>query len=607
MSISRRDFLNGAALTIAAGMTPVQLLQAALQERYYPPALSGLRGSHAGAFDVAHQLGWEKRVFNVEGLKVEEDYDLVVVGAGISGLAAAWFYRQKHPAARILLLDNHDDFGGHAKRNEFSAGGRMFLAYGGSESLDSPKHNFSAPMYQLLEQLGVKLQRFDKAFLAHLYDDLELSSGVFFDRQTFGADRLLAGQPDADEEDPNWADFIAGFPLSAAERTQLQQLYEDEQDYLPEHDVSAKEQFLTSISYRDYLRLHVRLSPTAIAYFQQRSSDEYGYRIDFMPASFARYAGYPGFAGLGLADEEEAGEEPYIYHFPDGNASLARLLVRGLIPLVAPGNSMDDVVLAPFDYRQLDVAGAPVRLRLNSTAVSVQNRDGGVDVGYSTAGQLHRVRAKHCVLACYNMMIPYLLRDLPAPQAHALSQNVKLPMVYANVLIANWQSWVKLGVQEIYSPAMPFAQVKLDYPVDLGGYRAPHDPAQPICLHMVHVPHVEGAGPDLRSQARAARGLIYASSFGQYEAAIRDQLQRMLGAGGFEQQRDILAITVNRWPHGYSYYSNPLFDGEDGGEAVMQLARQPLGRVSIANSDAGWDPYLHGAVDQAWRAVAELA
>ena len=280
--------------------------------------------------------------------------------------------------------------------------------------------------------------------------------------------------------------------------------------------------------------------------------------------------------------------------------------MRSLIPAVAPGRGMDDIVLADFDYAQLDKAGAAVRLRLNSTVVSVENRSGGVDLGYSADGRLHRVRGRQCVLACYNMMIPYILRGLPAEQAQALSQNVKLPLVYANVVISNWQSFVTLGVQEIYSPAMPFALVKLDYPVDLGGYLAPRDPAGPICLHMVQVPHVDDLGGDQRAQSRAARGLVYSTTFEQYEAAIRDQLQRMLGAGGFEQQRDILAITVNRWPHGYSYYSNPLFDGEDGGESVMRRARQPLGQVSIANSDAGWDPYLHGAIDQAWRAVSEL-
>lgn len=607
MTISRRDFLNGAAIALAAGLTPLQWLQAA-PARYYPPALQGLRGSHPGSFEVAHEMGWQKKVFNTDGLPIEEEYDLVVVGAGISGLAAAWFYREKHPAARILLLDNHDDFGGHAKRNEFNAAGRLFLSYGGSESLDSPKAHFSPVVYRLLERLGVKVERFEKAFLQDLYSDLNLGSAVFFDRQTFGRDQLVAGQPEEGDGTPDWNGFIEQFPLPISDREKLRELYAGEQDYLAELADEDKADYLTRISYRDYLRKHVQLSEAAVAYFKQISNDYGGCTIEFVPASDAHAMGFPGFAGLGLAEDElEAEEEPYIYHFPDGNASVARLLVRSLIQGVAPGNSMEDIVLAPFDYAKLDVRGQPVRLRLNSTAVSVQNRAGGVDVGYSMGGQLHRVRGKQCVLACYNMLIPYILRDLPAAQAHALSQNVKLPMVYTDVLISNWQSFIKLGVQSIYSPNMPFALVFLDFPVDLGGYLAQRDPAQPICVRMVHVPSVEGAGPDLRTQARAARGQIYATTFAQYEERIRDQLQRMLGAGGFEQQRDILAITVNRWPHGYSWASNSLCDGEDGGEALMHLARKPLGQVAIANSDAAWDAYLHSAIDQAWRAVGELS
>ncbi len=604
MTIKRRDFLNGAALTIAAGFVPWQLLRATEQINY-PPALTGLRGSHVGSFEVAHQLGWERREFATDDLPQYEAYDLVVVGAGISGLAAAWFYRERFPQARILLLDNHDDFGGHAKRNEFRAGDRLLLGYGGSESLDSPKANFSREVQRLLTALGIKLERFEQAFQHHLYGDLD--SAVFFDQQTFGEDRLVVGEPEADSGNKaDWANFFEHFPLPEADRKALLALHAGEQNYLAALPADKREAYLDRLSYQDYLKRHVGLSDRAIAYFQQRSCDEYGYRIDFLPASYARYAGYPGFAGLELEEDDSAAEEPYIYHFPDGNAGVARLLVRDLIPAVAAGRGMEDVVLAAFDYSRLDRPEHAVRLRLSSTAVSVGNRDGGVDVGYSQAGQLYRVRARHTVLACYNMLIPYILRDLPPPQAQALAQNVKLPMVYANVLIRNWQSWIELGIQEVYAPGMPFSLIKLDYPVDLGGYQAPRDPQQPICLHLVHVPHAAGVGPDLRTQARAARMQIYTTTFAQYEAQLRDQLQRVLGGGGFEHQRDILAITVNRWPHGYSYYSNPLFDGPDGGVAAMQRARQPLGAVSIANADAGWDPYLHGAVDQAWRAVSEL-
>lgn len=602
MSITRRDFLNGSALAIASGLLPWQQLYATTGERVYPPALTGLRGSHPGSFEVAHQLGWEKKVFTTEQLPLREEYDLVVVGAGISGLAAAWFYREQHPEARILLLDNHDDFGGHAKRNEFHVGGRQLLGYGGSESLDSPKANFSPPVHRLLQALGVKLQRFEQAYQQHY---AALDSAVFFDRETFGRDQLAVGVPESASA-AAWAALIEQFPLPESDRHALLALHSSAEDYLGDLPAAQREGYLAGLSYRDYLKRHVHLSEAAIAYFQQLSSDEFGYRIDFLPAYDAYAAGYPGFAGLGLEEADDSEEEPYIYHFPDGNAGVARLLVRALIPSVAPGQGMEDVVLAPFDYAQLDRPAHNVRLRLSSTAVSVQNHAKGVDVGYSQHGQLYRVRARQCVLACYNMLIPYILRDLPEAQAQALSQNVKLPMVYANVVIRNWHSWVKLGIQDVYAPGMPFCIMKLDYPVDLGGYQAPREPNEPICLHLVQVPHADQVATDLRSQARAARMQLYTRSFADYEAQLRDQLQRVLGAGGFEHQRDVLAITVNRWPHGYAYYSNSLFDGPDGGAAIMRLARQPVGNVAIANADAGWDPYLHTAVEQAWRAVQEL-
>ena len=299
-------------------------------------------------------------------------------------------------------------------------------------------------------------------------------------------------------------------------------------------------------------------------------------------------------------------EEPYIYHFPDGNASLARLLVRSLIPAVAPGHTMDDIVLAPFDYSKLDQAKTPVRIRLNSTAVSVRNVGNGVNIGYSRGGQLSQVRGKHCIMACYNMMIPYLLRDLSAEQSHALSQNVKFPLVYTKVVIRNWQSFQKLGVHEIYAATQPYSRIKLDYPVSMGGYDHPKDPTQPIGLHMVYVPTSPNSGMNARDQARAGRGRLYGQTFEVLEAQLRDQLQRMLGPGGFNHQTDILGITVNRWSHGYAYFSNSLYDDSDESEKLMNLARQPVGKVSIANSDAAWSAYAHAAIDEAYRAVGEV-
>jgi len=620
MDITRRDFLNGVAVTIAAGMTPLQLLQAAPDGRYYPPALTGLRGSHVGSFEVAHQMGWEKKVFDTDKLPITEHYDLIVVGGGLSGLSAAWFYREKHPKAKILILENHDDFGGHAKRNEFQAGGRMIIGYGGSEAFQSPNHLYSKEVNGLLKKLGVNIKRFETAFDRQFYPGLGLSRGVFFDKENFGEDKLVTGDPTpmvADDIAPDRlnaraiSDFINDFPLPPADRQALIELHTAPKDYLPGKTAEEKATYLAATSYRDFLLKNVGLSEGAVKYFQSRTNDFMALSIDAVASSDAYSVGFPGFAGMNLApiSEEAAAEmeEPYIYHFPDGNASVARLLVRSLIPGVAPGHTMDDIVLAAFDYAKLDQPKAAVRLRLNSTAVSVRNVGDNVHVGYSRGGQLAQVRGKRCILACYNMMIPYLLKDLPAPQAHALSQNVKYPLVYTKVVIRNWQSFQKLGVHEIYAATQPYSRIKLDYPVSMGGYDHPRDPTQPIGLHMVYVPTSPNSGMNARDQARAGRGKLYGQTFEQLEAQLRDQLQRMLGPGGFDHERDILGITVNRWSHGYASFSNSLFDDAEENTAWMNLARKPVGHVAIANSDAAWSAYAHAAIDEAYRAVGEVA
>ncbi len=299
-------------------------------------------------------------------------------------------------------------------------------------------------------------------------------------------------------------------------------------------------------------------------------------------------------------------DEPYIYHFPDGNASLARLLVRRIVPGVAPGRTMDDIVTAHFDYAKLDRPGTLTRVRLSSTAVSVRNGTGGIEVGYMRNGALRRVRAGHCVLACYNMMIPYIMKELVPAQVEALALNVKAPLVYVKVAVRNWRAWIERGVHEISNPMGFFSRVKLDYPVSLGNYQCPRTPDEPMVLHLVHVPAVRDPGMDLRTRLRAARAILYTTSFDTFEQHVRDELTRMLGPGGFDADTDIAAITVNRWGHGYSYTENSLFDDPVDGPGPSGIARASVGRVAIANSDAAWDPYAHAAIAEAHRAVGEL-
>jgi spermidine dehydrogenase len=610
--ITRRDFLNGAALTIAAGLTPaMQLAQAAPS---YPPALTGLRGHHAGSFEIAHDMR-DGKIPRFDNLPVDERYDLVVVGGGISGLSAAYFYRKTNPNARILILDNHDDFGGHAKRNEFTLNRRLILGYGGSESLQSPKGLFSPTAKGLMKDLGVDPVRFETAFERKLYPALGLSRAVFFAREAFGRDTLVTGDPQVIMADDLGAgllnarsikQFVDDFPVSSESKAQLIALYEETRDPLPDKSAAEKTALLEHTSYGDYLTKVCGCTDEVARCFYGRTLDFTGLSIEQVPASFAREMGFPGFAALGLPMHDNPERtEPYIYHFPDGNASIARLLVRALIPGIARGKTMDDIVLARFNYSRLDRPDQRVRIRLESMAINVRNTPDTADIAYVRAGKVARVQARHCVLACFNMAIPHIMPELPREQARALQENVKAPLVYTKVLVRNWRPWVKLGVHEISAPMSFHCRLKLDYPVSLGRYRHARDPSEPMCLHLVHVPNDSNPGLEARNQFRIGRMKLLDMTFADFETNIRGDLDRMLGPGGFSSARDIAAITVNRWSHGYSYAANSLFDGPEH-EGIIEKARQPAGRVAIANSDAAWDAYAHSAIDEADRAVREL-
>ena len=624
--ITRRDFLNGAQIAaggaIAAGLSTEFAASAfaepAAQDApgYYPPALAGLRGNHVGSFEIAHQLrdgDFWSRARPVDHLG--EDYDLVVVGAGISGLAAAHFYRAKHKSARILVLDSHDDFGGHAKRNEFRLGGRLELMHGGTLEIDSPRP-YSAVADGLLKTLGV-----DPITLAKKYEDrgfyhkLALQRGIFFDKETFGADKLVVPRSGI-----SWTQLLADAPLSPEARRDIARIEESKIDYLPGLSSAEKKSRLSRMSYRDYLLNVVKADAEVIPFYQARTHGEWGVGIDAVSALDVWAFDLPGFQGLGL----EPGSAPhmgytaagyadggsYKFHFPDGNASIARLLVRDLVPASLPGNNAEDAVTARLDYSQLDRPRVPVRIRLGSIVVRVRSigdpaSPSGVEIAYGRGGEIYSVRAKSCVLACYNMIIRFLCPELPEPQKQALHYAVKIPLVYASVALKNWRPFKTLGIASVHAPGSYFSSLTLNRVVDIGDYRSPRSPDEPVLVHMTRTPVKPGL-PE-RDQHRAGHYDILSTSFEAFELKIRDQLERLLGPGGFDPNKDITAITVNRWPHGYAYEYNPLFDPDwPKGEAPHEIGRRRFGRIAIANSDAGAAAYTDAAIDQAYRAVEEL-
>jgi spermidine dehydrogenase len=183
---------------------------------------------------------------------------------------------------------------------------------------------------------------------------------------------------------------------------------------------------------------------------------------------------------------------------------------------------------------------------------------------------------------------------------------VKVPLVYTNVLIRNWTAFQKLGVSAVYAPGCFHSEFSLDLPVSLGDYHFSRTPEDPIVVHMERVPTHPGLPS--RDQHRAGRLDLYNTTFETFERNIRDQLVRTLAGGGFDPARDVAAITVNRWPHGYAYEYNSLWDPFwlAGSEPPCIAARQPFGLIAIANADADAYAYTDCAIDQAHRAIAEI-
>jgi len=610
--IDRRDFLNGVAMAVTGASAMLGLSQtgnaqassASHNAGNYPPDRLGLRGNFPEAvseFDAIRQGKYA--TFPVADGEIHEEYDLVIVGAGMSGLAAAHFWRSGlGQSQRILILDNHDDFGGHAKRNEFHYQGKTYIGVGGTLGIATP-FPYSYGAKQLVKELGIDVTRFAEFNSRELEAKYDLRAGVFFDKEHFLEDRLVVGNARS-------AEFLQKVPISEAARKDLLRIHGKNPDYMAGMTEAQKKAKLARMSYQDYLLNIAKVSREVIPFFMGNGGRN-NKRVDTMPALEAAEHGSVGFNGLGLKLEEQFNEGSYRFHFPDGNASIARLFVNRLVPDAVPGKQdMNTVVQAPIAYDKLDVPKTPVRIRLSSPVVRVQNEDSpenskSVKIAYLKNGKLQAVRGRNCILACYNALIPSLLLEIPQHQKEALAYPAKVPLIYSNVLIRRWKAFEKLGVARISTPGMYHVNMSLDPGSTVGGYQGVTTPDEPIVVHMVANPNKPGL--PRKEQNRIGAQELLSMKFEDFELKIRRQFERVLGPAGFDPAEDIVGMAVNRWPYGYAYTYDTLADPDVPPEQRPHIiGRQRCGRVAIANSDAGAAAFTNQAWDEANRAVEEL-
>jgi len=598
----------------------------------YPPQRQGLSGDDPEALTVMLDLRsdasareWPQKSLN------DKPYDLAIVGAGISGLSAAYFYQQQHPNARILVLDNHADFGGHAQRNEFSVDGKNLIGYGGSQSLHSPQR-YSTSAQSLLEELHVDVDALANDYDQSFFARNGLAGGLYFNEESWGTQTLvrydlrpLAGFLPLADSALRSAEAVAQMPLSKTGQQELLALLEQNNDQLAHIPLPKRAQYLDEISYKTFLQEHMGIQSEDVFKLLQNMASDSG--VCIATASAAEAIGFnalPGGRATGVSEFQT--RDAYIHHFPDGNAGIARRLVRKLVPQAFTGadstgaDNKENILQQTIDYQTLDDPDAAVRLRLSSTVTRVYppedasprsgNGNTEIRIDYVREGVQHTVRAAHCIFACEHSVIPTLCPELPSAQRTALAHQVRTPVLYTNVALRNWRAWHDLGLGAVLCPGSYHIHAALDFPVNCENYRYACQPSAPILVHLERFFTDSDPALGKQDQLREGQEALLKTDFATIEKETRKQLAGILRGTDFDPERDIAGITANRWIHGYAYdydfRHDPRYENWNDERYPHVQARKRFGNIAIANSDAAATSMLDAAIDEAHRAVCEI-
>jgi len=606
--ISRRDFLNGVLLT-GAGL----LLHGKAPTTSPEDAFNGYGGigdyahSNGNTWDVlsaGHAMrdgAFEKRVANA--IDTREIYDLVAVGGGISGLAAAIFF-QKYKGGRCLVIDDHPIFGGEAKRNEFLVDGQRLTAHQASAIYLMPqKGGYTDRFYDMIgmDRRALEYQRWrgpsPEMPLAHSPYETPKNYGFYFGPQ-FGQ------RPGVWVMDP-WTRKLEGAPLSDTVKAELMRYRTVRDDSpRPQTEGDAISRQLDSITLEDHLMARHNISRETVRNFLSPvAGGGYGLGPDALSA-YCDYAIQNQFPEDG---DDELGDQM----FPDGNGGFARLMVKTLIPDAFAGpRTVDAVWQNRVNFRALDRAGQPTRIRLNSTVVRVEHAGNPasaphVVITYVKGGRLYKVRARSVVMAGGCWTTKHIVRDLPASHREAYAQFYQSPCLMANIAVRNWRFLYKMGMSGCrwfgglgdYLSVRKMALVGNENPT-IG-------PDSPTVL-TIKVLFAQPGLP-IAEQGRRGRAQLLGTSFAQYERAFREQLGDMFAPGGFDPRRDIAGIILNRWGHAYVNPQPGFFFGVNGKPAPRDVLRnRPHGRIAFANTDLAGAMDHRNSIREADRAVKQF-
>ena len=698
--ISRRDFLDGAAIT-AAGLaaaaaaphlTGAEAALAAsrgprpqpptLPPGYYPPTDTGLTGIPDHVLDGIYKIDGKPDADAAArhssrggpGVRVpyvvdeREAYDCVIVGAGASGLAAAKYYQDRFGAdKKVLLLDPLPDFGGHSHRNEFHvphAGGDLtILRNGGTVNLDSIgawnqpagglldiPGSYGQPALDMLAFCGVDPNAFPSSSTPGIPASYGLRQMLLFPAADWGTETLTQNRNNATE--PNtpegWTAFLARTPYSQAAKDAIVRIQTDTTtDWMSVRHgrtltADEKIRLLTRITYKQYLKFYVGAPEDAIVQYQRTSHGLLGAGVQAVSAADCWLLGQPGFDGLGLPDPEGltfpgigrtpqmdnmVGSEPSVA-WPDGNTSLLRLLVSKLIPAAFPDvdggrPNQENIVKAPCDYTQLDRPGNTVRIRLNCLVTGVKAAGRGdrhAEVVYTPVGGDgrpvgFRVRGTHVVMACWNRVTAHLVDDLPRRQVDDLCYARKVPLIYGRGVLNNWQAWADAKISSV-SPrgkSLFWDSTSISAGARFGSAYGPtpnQPPSAPASLSFTVVPNDPSRVPQIAAY-ESGREQLFGMSFEALEGALIDVIDRSVNKSGgdFDPERDLNALTINRWNYGYAHELTSVWDPSVYGPVANQphvRGRVPFRNVSIANSDSGAMAYTHSAISEGYRAIQDL-